>query len=131
MCERLCLTLSAGAPWPRVCHAQVLHPYIGRVKQLMYLKDDVVAKFCQNLQLLVRSGAAALRRPGAACGGRGATRAVNASRFSAQVRVEKQKKADPSTIPCEGLMMQARTLGPGEALGGRVGSRGREAHAHV
>jgi len=33
---------------------EVLNPYIGRVKQLMYFKDDVVAKFCQNLTLLVR-----------------------------------------------------------------------------
>eukprot|EP00316_Scyphosphaera_apsteinii_P002202 CAMPEP_0119338162 /NCGR_PEP_ID=MMETSP1333-20130426/95505_1 /TAXON_ID=418940 /ORGANISM="Scyphosphaera apsteinii, Strain RCC1455" /LENGTH=286 /DNA_ID=CAMNT_0007349377 /DNA_START=30 /DNA_END=886 /DNA_ORIENTATION=+ len=34
---------------------EVLHPYITRVKTLMFFKDDVIQKFCINLMLLVRS----------------------------------------------------------------------------
>ena len=33
---------------------QVLHPYITRVKQVMFFKDDLVGKFCANLELLIR-----------------------------------------------------------------------------
>ena len=53
---------------------EVMHPYIERVKQLMYFRDEVVSKWCSNLQLVVR--------------------------------VEAKKKADPSAIPCEGLLVQ-------------------------
>ena len=53
---------------------EVMHPYIERVKELMYFRDEVVSKWCSNLQLVVR--------------------------------VEAKKKADPSAIPCEGLLVQ-------------------------
>ena len=33
---------------------EVLHPYMSRIKQLMDFKDDLVGKFCTNLELLVR-----------------------------------------------------------------------------
>ena len=33
---------------------EVLHPYISRIKQLMHFKDDLVGKFCTNLELLIR-----------------------------------------------------------------------------
>ena len=34
---------------------QVLYPYISHVKQLIPFKDEVVSRFCQGLQLLVRA----------------------------------------------------------------------------
>ena len=43
---------------------EVLHPYISRIKQLMYFKDDVVSKFCGNLELLVRVEAKKKSEPG-------------------------------------------------------------------
>ena len=33
---------------------EVLHPYMGRITQLIDFKDDLVGKFCANLELLVR-----------------------------------------------------------------------------
>lgn len=43
---------------------EVLHPYISRIKQLMYFKDDLVGKFCANLELLVRVEAKKKSEPG-------------------------------------------------------------------